>query len=265
MFANVDKTEKRVLLVASLVAVSHLLLVAYAAAFLNISVPTCQPNEKLFQKGALRDVGNNRFEVHYLAKMWNFEPKKLLLPVGATVDFFLGSRDVTHGFHINGTNVNLMAVPGVINKATHTFHRPGIYHIVCHEYCGFGHQNMTAQIEVTEKVNTAAMGEEVAGAGGGVELSALVAAGKQVYEEKGCVACHSLNGTVGVGPTFKGLWGRTEELQDGSKVAVDDVYLAESIKAPGAKLVKGFGPVMPTLTLTDDEINSVTEFIKTIK
>jgi cytochrome c oxidase subunit II len=267
MWKNIDASEKKVLITASLVSAGHLFLVAYAATFLQITVPTCQPNEKLFDKAELRAVSDRRFEVHYLAKMWNFEPKKLVLPVGSTVDFFLGSKDVNHGFHVNNTNINLMAVPGVINKATHTFNVPGVYHVVCHEYCGFGHQNMNAEIEVTDKVLTAAMDPDSAAAEGELpaELSEMAQKGKEIYVSKGCVGCHSLDGSTGVGPTFKGLYGKIEELTDGTKVTADDAYIAESIREPTLKVTKGFGPLMPVLGLSDEEIKNVSEFIKTAK
>lgn len=265
MWKQIDSTEKKVLIIASLVSAGHLFLIAYAAMFMHISVPTCQPNEKLFDKAELRPVGEKRYEVHYLAKMWNFEPKKLIVPVGSTVDFFLGSKDVNHGFHINQTNVNLMAVPGVVNKATHTFAQPGMYHIVCHEYCGLGHQNMSAYIEVSPTATEAKMDEESGQTLSGSELSEAAIAGKKIYQEKGCVGCHSLDGTVGAGPSFKNLWGEKVDLLDGSQVQVDEAYIVESIKEPAAKVVKGFGPIMPKLGLTDDEIKNVTEFIKSAK
>lgn len=267
MFPNVDKTEKKVLLIASLVAAGHLLFVAYAAVFLGISVPTCQPNEKLFDQASLRAVGSNRFEVKYLARMWKFEPKKIIIPLGSTIDFFLSSKDVTHGFQIRNTNVNLMAVPGVINRAVHKFSVPGIYHIVCHEYCGFGHENMSAEIEVTDKVADAIMAPE-AGAPSSASLTALselATQGKQLYEQKGCIACHSIDGKPGVGPTFKGAWGSTVELDDGTTAVVDDAYVTESIKEPAAKKLKGFAPVMPKLELNDQEIKALTEYIKILK
>ena len=267
MWKKIDDFEKRVLIIACLVLVSHLFLVAYAAIFLQISVPTCQPNEKLFDQSSLRSVGQSRYEVHYLARMWNFEPKKLVVPLRSTVDFFLGSKDVNHGFHINGTNVNLMAVPGVINKATHTFNKAGLYHIVCHEYCGFGHENMSAEIEVTDRVQVASMDpapSDLTLAGDAGE-SVQVTAGKKIYLEKGCVGCHSTDGTVGAGPSFKGLWGHLEELLDGSKVVVDAAYISESIKNPTAQVTKGFGPIMPVLGLSEEEIKNVTEFIETLK
>ena len=265
-FSNIDATEKKVVTIAVLVSAGHLMLIAYAAMFLNISVPTCQPNEKLFTEPSISKVGPLRYEVHYVAKMWNFLPKKLVLPKGSTVDFFLGSNDVNHGFHINGTHVNLMAVPGVVNKATQTFREKGDYPIICHEYCGFGHQNMNAVISVSDKVTEAVIEDSTQANDSKLELSSSAKSGKELFGVKGCVACHNIDGTPGgVGPTFKGLYGRTEEMQDGLKVTVDDAYITESIKEPVKKIVKGYNPVMPVLPVSDEEIKNIIEYIKTIK
>jgi len=55
---------------------------------------------------------------------------------------------VVHGFHIERKAVNLMAVPGAVNKVTVKFTDAGVYRIVCHEYCGVGHQNMMGLVNV---------------------------------------------------------------------------------------------------------------------
>lgn len=67
--------------------------------------------------------------------------------------------------------------------------------------------------------------------------------GKEVFENRGCFACHSVDGRNKVGPTFKGLWGKTQEMSDGSKIIVDERYVRESIIVPNKKIVKGFPPV----------------------
>jgi cytochrome c oxidase subunit 2 len=73
------------------------------------------------------------------------------VPVGATLDLYLTSEDVLHGFQIRGTNVNLMAVPGTVNYARVTFDEPGEYQIVCHEFCGVDHHMMAASINVVAR------------------------------------------------------------------------------------------------------------------
>ena len=263
MWKSIDKNEKKVLMIAALVSAGHLFLIAYAAIFLHITVPTCQAEAKNFDKPSIFKVSDSRYEVHYVAKMWTFEPKKIIVPKGAQIDFYLASTDVNHGFHVHDTNVNLMAVPGVVNKATHTFNKIGTYPIVCHEYCGFGHQNMTADIIVSDTATDISTGE-VEAPGQSEDLPPEVLAGKEIYTNKGCVGCHSLDGTPGVGPSFKGLWGHKAEMTDGSIIEVDEAYVAESISNPNAKLVKGFAPVMPPLGLTDEEIKNFIAYLKTL-
>lgn len=92
--------------------------------------------------------------------------------------------------------------------------------------------------------------------------------GQQVATSAGCVACHSLDGSVLVGPTWKGLYGKTEEFEDGSTGTADDAYLHESIVNPAAKIVKGFTNLMPAIysqTLTEDQIAAIIEYIKTLQ
>jgi cytochrome c2 len=66
--------------------------------------------------------------------------------------------------------------------------------------------------------------------------------GKALYTSLGCIGCHSLNGTKGAGPTFKGLGGSQVKLTDGTTVTADDAYLLESIEDPDKQIVSGFAP-----------------------
>ena len=91
-------------------------------------------------------------------------------------------------------------------------------------------------------------------------------AGCQTADQRGCLACHTTDGTALIGPTWKGLFGRTEELEGGGTVTVDDAYLQESIKDPGAKVVKGFTTIlMPPLTLSEDDVKAIIDYIKTLE
>ena len=80
-----------------------------------------------------------------------------------------------------------------------------------------------------------------------------------------CLACHSTDGSTLVGPTWKGLYGSEEELEDGSTVIVDDAYIHESIVDPTAKITKGYPPSMPPFPLTEEQIKDITEYIKSLK
>jgi cytochrome c oxidase subunit 2 len=186
------------------------------------------------------------------------------------VDFYLTSKDVTHGFHIDGTNVNLMAEPFVVNQAQAKFTRPGTYAVVCHEYCGAGHQAMNALVEVSASIQEGSAEGVPATTDGKVtlvsaEAPSAVHPGRKIMDAKGCIGCHSVDGAPGVGPTLKSIWGREVELSDGSSQSVDAAYIRESIVEPQKKLVKGFGPLMPKLPVTDAEIEQVTQYIQSLK
>jgi cytochrome c oxidase subunit 2 len=90
-----------------------------------------------------------------------------------------------------------------------------------------------------------------------------------VLNEKSCLTCHSLDGSVMVGPTFKGLYGQKELVKESNgkerEIIVDDARLAKAIRDPNGEIVKGYPPAMPPIQLTEAELNQVVEFIKRLK
>jgi len=143
------RIEKQILVASLLFAAAMLGLIAYAALRLGISVPGCVTDVKPFTSGEIIQVGAGRYEVHAVAYNWEFTPSPLTVPKGSVVDFYLTSTDVVHGFHIDGTDVNLMAIPNVVNYAQVRFDKLGKHPVRCHEYCGPGHDQMLGMIEVT--------------------------------------------------------------------------------------------------------------------
>jgi len=95
---------------------------------------------------------------------------------------------------------------------------------------------------------------------------ATVANGQLLYDNLGCSACHSIDGSVGHGPTLSGLFGHEREIEGSDKpVKADAAYLLESIKEPGAKTAKGFPPnYMPPYKLSDPEYQSLILFIQSV-
>jgi cytochrome c oxidase subunit 2 len=110
--------------------------------------PTKVASTPPFDKPGLRKVSDGVYEAYYVAAIFQFSPASIQVPVGSTVTFYATSPDVVHGFEVAQTDVNMMVVPGWVNTATHRFTKPGTYLLVCNEYCGIGHQNMAAKIEV---------------------------------------------------------------------------------------------------------------------
>ena len=89
--------------------------------------------------------------------------------------------------------------------------------------------------------------------------------GRAVAQANGCVACHSQDGSVGVGPSWQGLLGSQEKLADGGSVTVDDAYLRESILDPDAKITDGFqAGLMPKTfadSLSESDVNDLIALI----
>lgn len=90
--------------------------------------------------------------------------------------------------------------------------------------------------------------------------------GRQLFQDKGCIACHSLDGSFRLGPNLVADWGTTVTLDDGAQVIVDEAYVRESIIAPLAKKRAGFVPVMPVFDgrIAPDELDALVEFIKSL-
>ena len=96
----------------------------------------------------VRELAPNKYEAYVLAQIWSFSPNRITVPVGSTLTMYVTSKDVQHGFLLQGTNLNMMVIPGQVSSLTATFDEPGEYNFVCHEYCGVGHQTMYGTVIV---------------------------------------------------------------------------------------------------------------------
>ena len=180
---------------------------------------------------------------------------------GRPAELVMASMDVLHSLYVPQFRLKQDVVPGRFTKMIFTPTVAGTYPVLCTEYCGTDHSRMLANVVVhPDQASFDAWAREgVAPAGD------LVALGKQVFAAKGCIGCHSADGAVRVGPSFKNLWGRAEKLVDGSSVPVDENYVRESIIKPSAKLVAGFANVMPPVPLDEREIQAFLAYLQTLK
>ena len=101
-----------------------------------------------FTETGLERTGPNAYSVHMLAHLWAWTPSPLHVPQGAEITFYVTSSDVLHGFEVQGTTINMTAVPGTIGAVSYTFQHAGTYNIICNEFCGLEHQNMLGRIIV---------------------------------------------------------------------------------------------------------------------
>jgi cytochrome c oxidase subunit 2 len=256
----VDRAENIALLIAGALMTLFFGALLYSTAGLDISLPTCVTDVAPFAQGQVIDKGDNHYEVHMVARMWAFDPPEVRLPPGADVDLYLSSLDVTHGMYVEHTDVNLMAVPGAVNAARVRFDHEGVYPVICHEYCGLGHQNMMGKFVIVKGATV----PPPAAAAGGAAPSSLEELGAKVFEVKGCNACHSVDGSPGVGPTMKGLYRHETEMEDGARLLADEAHIEEEIREPSKHIVKGFQPVMPEVPLTDEEMKALIAYIRSL-
>jgi cytochrome c oxidase subunit 2 len=137
-------------LVVGLVAIGGSVLVGHV----NLPSPVARVDPRTlretppFDQPGLRETAPGQYEAVMVAQIWRFEPNEITVPVGSTVTFRVASLDVTHGFLVEGENVNLTLIPGQVSMATATFRTPGEHLILCHEYCGAGHHVMYGKVNV---------------------------------------------------------------------------------------------------------------------
>jgi cytochrome c oxidase subunit 2 len=92
--------------------------------------------------------------------------------------------------------------------------------------------------------------------------------GRQISQETGCLACHSVDGVNLVGPTFQGLSGSERAFEDGTTATADRSYIESSILDPGSQVVQGYANVMPAVyeqQLSDDQIDAIIVFIESLE
>ena len=75
-----------------------------------------------------------------------------VLPLNKLIEFRVTSKDVNHGFAIYSPEGDIIsqvqAMPGYVNRLRVKFTQPGIYQILCLEYCGMAHHIMKAEIQI---------------------------------------------------------------------------------------------------------------------
>lgn len=217
---------------------------------------------------ALRTVPENAMHVTVDAKMfsWTFiydngkQSSELMVPVGQPVKVELHSRDVIHSFFVPAFRVKMDCVPGMTTYAWFKAEREGEYDILCAEYCGLNHSGMLAKIKAVSR-------EEFDKWYGTAVASAGPEAGKAVLDAQGCISCHTLDGSATLAPSFKGMYGEETTVLTGGKkqvLVIDPQYIKDSIREPAKDIVDGFQNIMPPYDLSDDDINNIVEYLKTI-
>jgi cytochrome c oxidase subunit 2 len=211
----------------------------------------------------------NAMEVYVVGKQWMWklqhatgqrEINELHVPVGRKIKLIMTTEDVIHDFFVPAFRTKADVVPGRYTTIWFEATKPGRYHLLCAEYCGMNHSGMNGSVIVMEPR------EFDDWLSGNTGATTPAAAGQQLFQTLGCASCHGANGEGGRGPTLAGIFGTTQQLQTGQPVVVDEPYIRESITNPQAKLVAGFGPIMPTFQgqVSEDQLVQLIAFIKSL-
>jgi cytochrome c oxidase subunit II len=214
---------------------------------------------------SLRRVPDNALPIHASARMWSWlftyengkTSDKLYVPVGQPVRVELVAEDVLHSFYVPAFRVKRDCVPGMPTYAWFVADQPGSYDLFCAEYCGVGHADMITTVEAIPKAEFAAWVEE---------MPAIADSGKNLLQKHGCLGCHSLDGSRMVGPTFQGIAGRQATVVSNGEsrtLTIDRDYLEKSILEPGADIVDGYPPAMPSYQgkIPDEELNGILDYL----
>jgi cytochrome c oxidase subunit 2 len=253
----------------------------------------------------MTQVPADAYEIRVIGRQWNWQFQydngsslvgQLVVPMNRPVKLVMTSEDVLHDFFIPNFRIKQDVVPGMYTSVWFEAKVPGKHQVYCAEYCGTTHSGMLAQLialnddqwkawyggkkidldripvagqELADSVQAQDVLDERAGVktSAAAPIRSLAEQGKALAETKGCNSCHSADGSMKVGPSFKGLFGHTVQFVDGTSGVADDNYLRESIEKPQAKVVRGFNPVMPTFKglVSESEMNALIAYIKETK
>lgn len=214
---------------------------------------------------ALRNAPKDSFQIKVEGKMWSWKfiypdgrtTNELYVPVGKPVKLNITSEDVLHSFYVPAFRIKIDAVPGMETYAWFKAEKIGKYDILCAEYCGVRHAYMLSKVNVlTEDEYTKWLKSEN-----------KITKVDQILKKHGCFDCHSTDGSILVGPSFKDIYNReVVVLENGKeyKIKSDENYLKESILEPEKKVVKGFDPVMQSFKgiVSDEELNAIIQYFK---
>ena len=226
----------------------------------------------------MKNPPKDTFNIKVVARMWNFtfeyengkKTDTLFVPLNKAVKLGLNSLDVLHSLYIPAFRIKEDVVPGREKMAWFIPQQEGLFDLFCAEYCGLNHSYMINLVKVMpqEQFNSWYVDtiKQVAAV-----TDSPAANGQRIMKNIGCFACHSIDGSKLVGPTFKGVYGhKVAVITDGNEREVDgdDEYIKRSIYEPNADVVKGYNKGMMQSykgQLSDDDVAQIIEYMKTLK
>ena len=217
----------------------------------------------------IRNPPGNALPVNVIARQWSWrfsyengkQSDVLRVPVNKPVKLILTSVDVIHSLFIPAFRIKEDCVPGMKTHLWFNANEAGTYDIFCTEYCGVGHSHMLSKVIVMPAGDFESWYQ-------GKETSDTGNRGHALLDSKGCLGCHTTDGSKKIGPTLKGLFGsKVAVLTNGKErtVEADEDYLRKSILDPQADIVKGYPPVMPVIPLSGEEMGEIIGYLESLR
>ena len=210
----------------------------------------------------------NAYEITARAQKWAWQfeypngatSNELHVPVSRPVKLRMSSVDVLHSFFIPEFRVKHDVVPNRYTSVWFEATRQDTFQVYCTEFCGTLHSAMLAPavVQSPDEVNQWLQASGIPVDASPAERGALL------YQQQACNGCHSLDGSAVIAPSFQGLFGSQRTFTDGTTATADENYIRESILQPNARVVQGFGPVMPAAYggLSEEELSALIAFIQ---
>lgn len=212
----------------------------------------------------------NAYQVNVTGRTWGWDFEypngkrttgELYVPVGQPVQLLITSQDVLHSFSVPAFRVKKDAVPNRYTSLWFEVTHTGEYQVFCTEYCGQDHSRMYAKVVAVERGEFA---QWVGQLEGDLDMP-LPELGEMLYRQQTCNACHSIDGSSGIGPSFLGNWGQPRPQTDGSSPIMDADYVIESVLTPMGSIVEGYLPAMPAFpNLTERQLQGLVAYIMDI-
>jgi cytochrome c oxidase subunit 2 len=222
----------------------------------------------------MRKVPKDDMKITAIGKKWEWRfdygngmtSKELVIPLNKPVRLDLKSEDVNHSPFIPAFRVKEDVIPGYNNYLWFIPQYIGNYEILCTQYCGLLHSNMLSKVRVLEQADYDKWYTSLEKTSKIPEAEGLI-----VLRNTGCLACHAIDGTKLVGPTFKGLFGseRTVIIKNKEvKRTADEAFIANSVYNPDSEIAAGYNKgLMKSYTgiLKEDDLKKIQEYLKTLR
>lgn len=198
--------------------------------------------------------------------MWKFqhpggqaEINTLHVPMGEPVRVNAVSQDVMHALYVPALRIKTDVLPGRYHQIWFEADKPGVYRLLCTEFCGTEHSKMGGYIEIMPPAEYQAWLDRQ-----DTDMS-LAAAGESLFRSYGCSGCHGARAAQRA-PGLGGVYGSVVPLADGSTIIADERYIRDSILLPRSEVAAGYRPIMPSFMgqIGEEDLLKLVAYVKSL-